>query len=871
MKIISQDYINGLNGTAKKISKIIYTINGTTTTLTSDNLFSVTVRQNTDLLRTIMKELEFVSDRAIPLETIVKYKFGVYTGSDYEYVDYGNYIVFSCEKQEESNNYRILAYDNMLKAKVEYKTLQHGTFPMTIRSYINNLCTDLGLTFANASSTFANYDKIINDDLYANLGYTYFDIFDELSQVTASNIAIDSTNKVEIRYITNSGVTIDEDYLKNYNISTKEKYGTINTIVLTRSAGSDSIYYPSILPENPYELKIEDNQIMNFDNRDDFLPDIYNKLNGLQFYTNDYVTYGITFLDLCDMYNLEVNNTTYPCLMLNTELIVTDGVEEKVYTSMPNTSSTKYETASATDRLINRTSLIVDKQGQQITSVVSQIGDRSEKTTTITQDIDGIQSQVELIADITDEQESNSASISFTKVLASEILELNVRPINNNISYLYPRNNLYPSNNLYSTNRKIRFLNTTTSEFHDYELPDDLLYYDSTHYDEFTLNYTDKICQIVKKCKYNASGEVELLTTPITETFEYPQSTDVAFDNGDYTLTILGYNQGYIKAKIVLQNDFTSQMATKVEMNSEISQTAAEINLEVSKKVGNDEVISKINQSAEQITISANKVNISGVITAINNDTSTTIDGNKITTGTLNADTIYGGTISASTINLSNTILSPSSSQIGGWTIASSYLYNGGIDGNNGARLYSDGRFYMKNNYGWLNTGTGGTIISGNGATYPVVISDNFTTTLPSNNDTIAIRAFNGTVHVNSNYGVYANNTLLAGGSSKKMKQNIKELSQKEVDTIYNELKNLPRYQYDYKEKYSGQKNNYGFIIEDFENKKLGEILHIVKGEENTKYYSHNDLTLVNSIIIQELMKKIEKLEKEMEEIKCKK
>ena len=51
---------------------------------------------------------------------------------------------------------------------------------------------------------------------------------------------------------------------------------------------------------------------------------------------------------------------------------------------------------------------------------------------------------------------------------------------------------------------------------------------------------------------------------------------------------------------------------TTVEMNSAITQKANEINLEVSKKVGNDEIISKINQSAEAVQINANKISLNG-------------------------------------------------------------------------------------------------------------------------------------------------------------------------------------------------------------------------------------------------------------------
>jgi len=58
--------------------------------------------------------------------------------------------------------------------------------------------------------------------------------------------------------------------------------------------------------------------------------------------------------------------------------------------------------------------------------------------------------------------------------------------------------------------------------------------------------------------------------------------------------------------------------------------------LTVSSKVGNDEVISKINQSAETIKISASKVNIEGAVTFSSFDTDlqsriTTAEGNAST------------------------------------------------------------------------------------------------------------------------------------------------------------------------------------------------------------------------------------------------
>lgn len=59
--------------------------------------------------------------------------------------------------------------------------------------------------------------------------------------------------------------------------------------------------------------------------------------------------------------------------------------------------------------------------------------------------------------------------------------------------------------------------------------------------------------------------------------------------------------------------------STTEQMNSAIRQTADSINTEVSKKVNGDEIISKINQSAENVSIEANKINLNGAVTANQN------------------------------------------------------------------------------------------------------------------------------------------------------------------------------------------------------------------------------------------------------------
>ena len=95
--------------------------------------------------------------------------------------------------------------------------------------------------------------------------------------------------------------------------------------------------------------------------------------------------------------------------------------------------------------------------------------------------------------------------------------------------------------------------------------------------------------------------------------------------------------------------------STTAQMNSSITQTAKEINIEVNKKVGKTETISSINQTAETIKINAAKIKLEGIVTA-NSKFKILTDGsmqatNATISGTISSSTISGGTIKGSSIS----------------------------------------------------------------------------------------------------------------------------------------------------------------------------------------------------------------------------
>lgn len=402
MKVHTNNFKNEIKLFGKELDSIImYTVNDNTIILSNENINSITSVFNGNILKSVMKQLDIDCNVNIPENTIVNYKFGVKIGDRYEYLDFGNYIVYSSEKQEDMNSYKIVCYDKMLNSMIPYTDLK-VEYPISIHDYIKAICTELELNFANENTTFANYNKMITAELYLDdkgnsLNYTFRDVLDELAQVTASIICINDNDELEIRYINETNDTLNKEYLKDVNVKFGQKYGPINSIVLSRSAESDNVFLQdeeSIEENGLCEIKIIDNQIMNFNDRSDYLSDILEKLNGLEYYINDFTSTGICYYDLCDKYSISIDENTYPCILFNDEINITQGLEENIYTELPNENETNYKKADKTDRRINQAYIILDKQKKTLEAMLSEVTDSTEKVTQMQLDVDGIKNTV---------------------------------------------------------------------------------------------------------------------------------------------------------------------------------------------------------------------------------------------------------------------------------------------------------------------------------------------------------------------------------------------------------------------------------------------------------------------------------------------
>lgn len=658
--------------------RITYKENNVTKTITDEDINSATPNYEASLLKSVMKGLDLDSNIDIPLGTEIKFEYGLLVNGAYEYLNYGNYIVYSSEKQEDTLSYKITCYDKMLYSMKDYEHVE-VTYPITIYEYLKAVCNKIGLQMKETN--FANmlrqvpselFMTINEDGTYSSMGYTYRDVLDQIAEVTGGCICLTLDDKVEVRYINETNDTIDEEYINDTNVNFGEKYGPINSIVLARASESDKIYKKdqnSIELNGLCELMIKENQFMNFNDRVDYLQELADKLFGVEYYLNDFTSTGIMYYDLLDMYNIEIFGKTYNCLMLNDEQDITQGLEENIHTDRPETSETDYTKADKTDQKINQTNLIVDKQNQQITALVTSNTELNQKTAQLRIDVDTIAGEISDIADVTTTADGNG-TITFENVNESEPILIKIHPQTNDLIPLYLDDNIYLSDDLYMHNIELYFKNTTDDTEIIYNIPNELYYLDGI-YDEFVIDYENQQCYITHRIE-KVNGVKRLKEIETTEELPYPT---IRLTEGDYTITIPYNLTTYIYARLMSKNLYTSQFATKVEVNSKITQTAQDITLstdkklenystttemnsaitvkaneitssvsqtyetkesatkqysnikqttdnittEVGKKVGNDEIISKINQSAEAVSIDAKKININGTVSANGN------------------------------------------------------------------------------------------------------------------------------------------------------------------------------------------------------------------------------------------------------------
>lgn len=615
-------------------------------------------------------------DKNINLENEeIEVKIGADYNNNTYYINYGKFIVNpSPENDQTTDTMKIIAYDYMVKFNQNYQ--DRVQYPCSLRTLLIDVCSQAGVELG--SEHFTNENFVVENNQFERK--TLREVLQNIAKCAFSWARIGQDNKLyldfEVRTQVDEQLSV-KDYKQEGYKRANEYFGAINVVTYGDSdiqgqeeSKSDM---EDILLHGEKELVINDNYFAYTNSKRRELIQGGTHLWGLQYMPIQQLEMiGLIYLESNDIIEVEDLDGNTITSYVFSHIIEYNGItSDKIKNESESNNEQTYENKNTEVSKNFRLEIMADRANKKIQSIVSEIGDRSQKQTTITQDIDGINSKVEDLEDLTDTAEGIT-QLTLENCIEGELLELHIYGNNTVFDYLLPANDLYPLDTLYPYGDSRIVVTDEDNNSVVYELGVlEVLRQNGSIKDEFILE--DNNAKVIRRINQDGTIKTNEVTENLGEIY-------VHLKDGTNVIQIQNYN-AQIKAKFALKNTYTDIFTTKFEMESSIQQTADEINLEVSKKadttevdskisqtadeinsevrkkVGEDEVISKINQSAEQVSIQANKISLNG------KELDLTGDNMTIRSTNFNVDKNGNASFTGS-ISISNNDLSISSSGI---------------------------------------------------------------------------------------------------------------------------------------------------------------------------------------------------------------
>ena len=331
---------------------------------------NVNVLFNTSLLKTTCKSVQIDCNNKIEVGTKINVRIGVYIpeNDDFEYVNYGDYyIIDEPVYQADTKSYLITAYDKMVQSMVDYDSNPLSiTYPITHKNLIKAICSKLG--WEEELGTYDCETTEIKENIYSGQGLTYRDILDDLNGAMGGSLMFAIDNQLICKQPTETNLIIEDDDLKDTNVDFGDKYGPVNA--LTISSNKDVIIdnredSSSIQENGKTEFKLNDNLLM-IKQSDDFIDDLFNKIDGLEYNIFDVSSTGILILEPLDIFTFRHDGVDYKTIMLNDDIQLSQGLEENLYVEKPEETESEYITNDKNEKKLNNASISVDKANAEV-------------------------------------------------------------------------------------------------------------------------------------------------------------------------------------------------------------------------------------------------------------------------------------------------------------------------------------------------------------------------------------------------------------------------------------------------------------------------------------------------------------------------
>jgi hypothetical protein len=235
---VSSEFKTALQSPVKRVSGYLVLPDGTEIRANGD-LVRYTIEHTGEHLKTAMGHLKasLIGEYDL-IGSMVDVYYGVEIDGEYEYVLKGKFTVTNAEFVKDENLTELEGYDNMLQFQKEYTPV--SDFPTNLYGFLGAVCSGAGVLLDN--ETIYNGSLEIPEDYYVDISDTTFrDVLREICEVTGTNARILPNGHLRLETSQETGETLTYDNLLRYKLG--DKFGGINSIVLSRQPQNDDVYF----------------------------------------------------------------------------------------------------------------------------------------------------------------------------------------------------------------------------------------------------------------------------------------------------------------------------------------------------------------------------------------------------------------------------------------------------------------------------------------------------------------------------------------------------------------------------------------------------------------------------------------------------
>ena len=553
----------------------------------------------------IAKAIDFEIENTIDLESKeFEYYSGIKINNEINWIYIGNFITLTIEPNDTQGINKVTAFDYMLKASTTYKTkLNYTGEKITLLDVVEEVCENCGLELA--TKDFANADFIVDSNQFS-LESLHIQVLQAIAQISGTFAKIKSDNKLyfinpnknmEIRKIFNLNTYKDAEIKRNTH--------PINVV----SLGMSGVEGENITVTDDESIaKIGENALIINDNpfaytqqkREQLITALFNAVKGFQYTAYTINTQGIPYLETGDKIQLlDMEGNVFDSYIFRFNNKSPNGLESSIEAPSIIKATVNYKVTLDSIQIARMAEFRVNKAELTIQSLIRQVGDRTNKETSITEDIDSIEAYVKNNIDITNEK-TGTDKIILENSMNGTLLSLHIYGNNTVFASLLPNDDLLPSDDLlpYGEESLIKVtrqeldnegkITSEESEIIDLGVKLALRQKDGV-YDEYVLeNGKSKVIRRI--------GVLDDQTTFIRETpiIEDLGTLEIKTARGNTIIEILNYTANMMADYVVI-NQYTETFSTTVDVMAMIKILEQNIMLEVNKKVNDDNIIASIN------------------------------------------------------------------------------------------------------------------------------------------------------------------------------------------------------------------------------------------------------------------------------------